>query len=95
MKHQPFARVPSAVKTALQETADLVGGVVLDTVVAAASWAFCAQSEASRRYIVADFWSRGPSELAAPEARHRHHSFKEKFHALGAYCYDALRRCLA
>jgi hypothetical protein len=64
MKPQPFVRIPSMVKTALQETADCLGAVEFDTVVAAASWAFCTQSEATRRYIVADFWFRGPPNPA-------------------------------
>ena len=82
-------------RLALQETADCLGGVEFDTVVTAASWAFCRQGEAARRYIVADFWFRGHPELEAPEARHRRNSIKEKLHALAAYCYAALRRCLA
>ena len=95
MKYQTFARIPSAVKIALQETADRLGRVELDTVVTAASWAFCAQGEAARRHIVADFWYRGPSELAAPGADRRRRTFKEKLHALAAHCYAALRRRLA
>ena len=54
-------------RLALQETADCLGGVEFDTVVTAASWAFCRQGEAARRYIVADFWCRGPSELGPQE----------------------------
>jgi hypothetical protein len=83
------------VKTALQETADHLGEVELDAVVTAASWAFCRQGKAARGSIVADFWFRGHPELEAPEARRRRNSFKEKLHALAAYCYGALRRCLA
>jgi hypothetical protein len=94
-KRQPLTRIPSVVKAALQETADRLGGVELDTVVTAASWAFCMQGEAARRYTVADFWLRGPSELETSEAHRRHNTFKEKLHALAAYCYAALRRCLA
>jgi hypothetical protein len=95
MEHQPLARVPAVVKAALQETADRLGGVELDTVVTAATWAFCIHSEATRRYIVTYFWSRRHSELEAPEPRRRDNSFKEKLHALASYCYAALRRCLA
>jgi hypothetical protein len=95
MKRQPLAHVPAVVKTALQETADRLGGVELDTVVTAASWAFCTQGESARRYIVTDFWSRGPSELGASRADRRHTTFKEKLHALAGYCYAALRRCFA
>ena len=95
MKHQPFARIPSAVQAALRETADRLGRVELDTVVTAASWAVCAQGEEARRHIVADFWSRGHPDLEAPEARRRRNSFKEKLRVLAAYCYAALRRCLA
>ena len=82
-------------RLALQETADCLGGVEFDTVVTAASWAFCRQGEAARRYIVADFWCRGASEFGAAGADRRRHTFKEKCHALATYCYAALRRCLA
>ena len=82
-------------RLALQETADCLGGVEFDTVVTAASWAFCRQGEAARRYIVADFWCRGPSELGQPAVDHRHTTLKEKLHALAANCYAALRRCFA
>ena len=95
MKHQSLAHVPSAVKTALQETANQLGGVDFDNVLIAASWAFCTQGEAVRQYIVAEFWCNGPSELGSSGTDRRHHTFKEKLHALGAYCYTALRRCLA
>jgi hypothetical protein len=95
MKSHLIARIPSAVRAALQETADRLGGVDLDTVVAAASWAFCMHGEAARRYIVADFWFGGHSELETPHARRRHNPFKEKLHALATYCHAALRRCLA
>src|SRR5262249_15673066 len=95
MKPQPIARIPSAVKAALQETADRLGGAEFDTVVTAAAWAFCRQGEAARQYIVADFWCRVPSELGPPQADHRHNTLKEKLHALAANCYAALRRCLA
>ena len=95
MKHQPFARIASAVQAALRETADRLGRVELDTVVTAASWAVCAQGEEARRHIVADFWCRGASEFGAAGADRRRHTFKEKCHALATYCYAALRRCLA
>jgi hypothetical protein len=94
MKTQRIARVPAVVKAALQETADDLGGVELDTVATAAIWAFCIQGDAARREIVADFWYRGHAELEAPEAHRRHNSLKEKVHALAAYCYAALCRCL-
>jgi hypothetical protein len=94
MKHKSLAHIPSMTKTALQETAERLSGVEFDTVVTAASWAFCAQGEAARQDIVADFWFRGHSEFESPEVRRRPNSFKEKFHALGAYCYAAFRRCL-
>jgi hypothetical protein len=95
MNHHSLTHIPSIVKTALQETTDRLGGVEFDAVVTAASWAFCTQGEAARGYIVADFWSRGHPDLEAPEARRRRNSFKEKLRVLAAYCYAALRRCLA
>jgi hypothetical protein len=95
MKHRPHAHVPSAVKTALQETADRLGGVDFDTVVTAASWAFCMQGEALRQHLVAEFWYSGPSALEGSRADRRRPTLTEIFHALGAYCYAALRRCVA
>jgi hypothetical protein len=95
MKSREIAHVPAAVKAALQETSQRLGGVDFGTVVTAASWAFCLQGEAVRRYMVANFWCKGTSELEAREARRRHNSFKEKIHAVAAYCHAALRRCLA
>jgi hypothetical protein len=94
MKRKPLAHIPSMIKTVLQETAEHVRGVEFDTVVSTASWAFCAQGQAARQDIVADFWFRGHSLFESPEVRRRPNSFKEKFHALGAYCYAAFRRCL-
>jgi hypothetical protein len=95
MNRHPLAHIPSTVKTALQETADRLRGVEFDAVVTAATWAFCTQGEATRGYIVADFWSRGHPELEAPQARRSRNSFKEKLHVLAAYCYAALCRGLA
>jgi hypothetical protein len=69
--------------------------VDFDTVITAASWAFCMQGEALRRHLVAEFWYSGPAELGGSRADRGRHTFKEKLHALGAYCYAALRRCLA
>jgi hypothetical protein len=81
MKQQPLARIPSTVKTALQETADRLGEVEFDAVVAGASWAFCMRGDEARRDIVADFWYGGPSELGASEADRGHNAFREKLQA--------------
>jgi hypothetical protein len=95
MKHQSPAHIPLTVNTALQETADRLGGVGFDTVVTAACWAFCTQGAEARRCIVADFWFWGSSQFGASRVDRRQPTFKEKVHALAAYCYAALRGCFA
>jgi hypothetical protein len=78
--------------TDLQETAARLGGVELDIIIAAATWAFCRQDAATRRLIVADFWLRGLSELEVSETEGKSKTFKERVHALATYCYAAFRR---
>jgi hypothetical protein len=95
MKYQPLACIPAVVEAALKETADRLGGMEFDTVVTAASWAFCTRGEAARQHIVADFWFRRLSGLGASGAGRGHTTFKEKLHALAAYYCAALRRCFA
>jgi hypothetical protein len=72
-----------------------MGGLEFDVVLTAAAWAFSRQDETIRGSIVADFWLRELSELEASGVERSRKTFKEKVHALAAYCYAAFRRRLA
>jgi len=95
MKKQILPRVPTIVTTALQETASHLGGLGVEVVITAATWAFCKQDTMTRRWIVEDLWFKGLSELEASRVDHRYKTFKEKIYALPSYCYTGIRRRLA
>jgi hypothetical protein len=94
MKKQALPHVPDVTMTALEDSAARLG-VQTDFVISAAIWVFCKQDAAIRHLVVSDFWLRGLSALEASVAERRPKTFKEKVHALAAYCYTAFRRLSA
>jgi hypothetical protein len=82
--------VPLTIMTTLQEVATRLGGD-LDVVITAAIWAFCRQDPTTRHLIVSEFWFRDLPELESVAVVRRTKSFKERLHALVAYCYPVFR----
>jgi hypothetical protein len=59
MPKQSLAGVPSVVTSALEDLTASLDPVDRDTVVTAATWAFCSQDATFRNWVVQDYWYQG------------------------------------